>query len=130
MVQFQSVGDKFAIFLSSLCVVHCILTPLLLVALPSLSGLALLEDETFHELILLFVVPIGLMALLAGFRHHKSKSVFVIGVLGLVVLAVAASLPHDIVSETGETLLTVAASVLIVFAHIRNFSLRHRQCEH
>ena len=50
----QTRTDKLAILLSSMCVLHCLLTPILLIAIPSLAGVALLNDETFHRVMLFF----------------------------------------------------------------------------
>lgn len=43
----QEYTDNFAIGLSMLCAIHCLLLPLILVALPSLGALQL-QNEAFH----------------------------------------------------------------------------------
>ena len=131
MPRIQEVGDKIAIALSSLCVVHCVLTPLLIIALPTFGGLAILDHEVFHQVLLFFVVPVGLVALLAGYRHHKNGKVLSCGLAGLFLLTLAGTVAHDIAGEEGETVLTIIASLFIVIAHIQNFRKRNLiRCEH
>ncbi|WP_241737496.1 MerC domain-containing protein [Neptunicella marina] len=123
-MQLQVLGDKTAIFLSSLCVIHCILTPILVIAIPSLGGVFWLEHEVFHNLLLFFVVPVGLLALMAGYKHHHNHKVLLCGLTGLVMLTLIAIAGHDFLNERSETLITLLATVFILFAHIKNFQLR------
>lgn len=125
MPRIQATGDKIAIALSTLCVVHCILTPVLLIALPALGSMAIFEHELFHQILLFFVLPVGLIALTAGFRHHRNLATFAYGLSGLALLTAAGTFAHDLVGEVGETVLTVIASILIVYAHIQNYRQRH-----
>ena len=117
----QRLGDKFAIALSSLCVIHCLATPLILIILPSLGALVADSHELFHQVILFFVLPIGVLALLAGYRHHHNRTILLIGLAGLGLLLIAAFFGHDYFGETGETALTIFASLIIATAHLRNF---------
>lgn len=124
MKKIQHLGDKTAISLSLLCLVHCLLVPVFLIAVPSLGAFWFLEHDTFHLLLLYFVVPIGLVALMMGYRHHRRGYVLAIGVLGLIVLGSISILGHEIIGEKLETLLTILASCLIIIAHIKNLKLR------
>lgn len=125
MSRFQAAGDKFAIALSSLCVVHCILTPVLVIALPTLGSMAVFDHEVFHQVLLFFVVPVGLIALSAGYRHHRNNATLACGLFGLILLTLAGTVAHDNAGEIGETILTIIASLFIVYAHIQNFRQRH-----
>ena len=73
-----------------------------------------------------FVLPVGLFALIAGYLHHHTRTVLISGCAGLGLLLLAALFGHDYLGETGEISLTVAASIMIAVAHIRNFQLRPR----
>ncbi|OFC70340.1 MerC domain-containing protein [Alteromonas confluentis] len=127
MPRIQAIGDKIAIALSSLCVVHCIITPILLIALPALGGVAFLDHEVFHQILLFFVLPVGVIAITAGYRHHKSAAILGSGLLGLLLLTLAGTIAHDLVGEIGETVLTIVASLFIVYAHIQNYRQRHHR---
>lgn len=123
-MQLQVLGDKTAIFLSSLCVIHCILTPILIIAIPSLGGIFWLDHENFHNILLFFVVPVGLLALIAGFRHHHNTKVLLCGLVGLVTLTLVALFGHEFLNEVSETCMTLLATAFIVVAHLKNYQLR------
>lgn len=114
-------ADKVAIGLSFVCALHCLL-PLALALVPS-AAIFGLDDELFHRVLLLGVLPVSAFALLSGQRRHKDKTVLAIGVTGLIILIVAAAIGHELFGETGERLITVSGSILVAISHLRNFQL-------
>ena len=56
MNKLQVSADKTAVVLSIACALHCLVLPLALVLMPSIATLSL-ADESFHQMLLLFVVP-------------------------------------------------------------------------
>lgn len=118
-------ADRSAIFLSSLCVVHCLILPIVLIALPAMTSLAFFSDERFHTWLLFGVIPISLFAVLFGYLHHRSLRVVVIATCGIMILLFVAILGHEFWGEKGEVAATVFGSVLVAYAHIKN--LRHRR---
>ncbi|GGF59516.1 MerC domain-containing protein [Alteromonas lipolytica] len=116
----QVLGDKFAIALSVLCLLHCLITPLVII-MPAIGGVIALDHGQFHEFMLFFVVPVGLVALGLGYRHHRSLVVLAGGLTGLSLLALAVLLGHDSLGGNGELILSVSGSLMIVLAHIQNF---------
>lgn len=117
-------GDKAAVGLSVLCLVHCIATPFLLVTLPALPGLAFLEGEILHMLLLFAVLPISIVSLVMGYRLHRRVRSIMIGGLGLAVLVAAAFLEHDIANKTIAVMLTATGAVLVAYSHVLNLRLR------
>jgi len=129
MPKVQFISDRLAMLLSSLCVIHCLLTPILLISIPALAGVSILNDETFHQILLFFVLPIGVFALSLGYLHHKNKWVVFAGVFGLTLLSSPLlvewiGLGHEVLGEHGEVIITVIASFIIVGAHLINYRLR------
>ncbi|MDP6881440.1 MAG: MerC domain-containing protein [Alteromonas macleodii] len=129
MPKVQFISDRLAMLLSSLCVIHCLLTPILLISIPALAGVSILNDETFHQILLFFVLPIGVFALSLGYLHHKNKWVVFAGVFGLTLLSSPllvewVGLGHEVLGEYGEVTITVIASCIIVGAHLINYRLR------
>lgn len=122
MIKASQLGDKFAISLSALCSIHCLATPILLAALPSLTGLALL-DEAFHSWMVLAVVPCSLLSLLIGCKEHRQGSVAWLGLLGIAILLAPLVLGHETVGEWGEKALSVVAAIVIALAHWKNYRL-------
>lgn len=126
----QSLLDKLSIGASVLCAVQCIATPLLLAVYPSLWFLP--EDEhAFHLALILFILPMSVIAGFSGCKQHKDPRV-VIGIsTGLALLVLTALFGHDLVGETGEKVATILASLILAFAHLRNYRLcRARSCQH
>ncbi len=116
----RSVADRAAIGLSLACAVHCLALPLLIVALPALSAMGL-ADEAFHEWLILLVVPISAFALIAGCRRHRSVTIPLVGLAGLLLLGAPIALGHEVVGEFGERALTLLGSATVALSHWWNF---------
>lgn len=116
-----SIADKVAISLSSMCVLHCFLTPLLLVSAPSLAILGL-DSEWFHIWMVIGVLPISLYGLKLGCKQHKQANFFRLGVVGMLFLVSALFVEDRLFGEAGERILTLLGSVLIVVAHYLNYT--------
>jgi len=114
--------DKTAVALSGLCLIHCLLLPLAIAVFPVL-GLSFVSHETFHQLILIVVLPTTVIALGVGVARHRSRSVAVLGLAGIAALIAAAFLVHEIGSESMERWVTVGGGLVLAAAHIRNFQL-------
>ena len=114
--------DKAALSLSLLCIAHCLLLPVLVSLIPVLAVLPL-EDELFHRLLVLLVLPTSLVGLSLGCKKHKRWHVFFWGASGVSIVAFAAFFGHDIAGEFGEKLLTLIGSIVIVWGHIQNYRL-------
>lgn len=121
--------DKVAIALSLTCAVHCLLLPIALLILPTLAATTL-GDESFHQWMLLAVLPTSLFALTMGCRRHRNMSVLTISLSGLATLILAAIFGHDLLGESGEKVISLLGTSLIVIGHYKNHMLcRHRQCD-
>jgi hypothetical protein len=121
--------DHIAIALSSICIVHCLALPILVALLPVLA-LSWGNDGHFHALMLWFVVPTSLLGFAFGFHAHRGKAIVLLGATAIAVLAFVAFRGHDVWSATTETLVNVAASVLLAVAHWKNFRAVRRAHHH
>ncbi|MCH2155566.1 MAG: MerC domain-containing protein [Opitutales bacterium] len=141
--------DSLAIGMSMLCAVHCLLTPLLIVALPIIAT-TFWVSTNFHLWMLLLVVPTTSLAVFMGCRRHKDDAVFLLGVFGLACLvsitiyemwghsqiAAGGYCPHCAAVAEGDlfnaiTGFNVLGGVLLASAHTRNFMLcRRARCAH
>lgn len=110
--------DKLGIFLSGLCAIHCLLTPILLIALPVFGEM--FESEWVHGLMAVFILPIGLYAFWSGYKHHRQTKVFALGVAGLLFIVSELVLPHEIIHDVGHHVFTVIGSTLLITAHYLN----------
>ena len=124
----QKFSDKFAISLSVLCVLHCLLFPSLLVLFSSFISLNI-DSETIHYLLLFLVVPASFFALFVGLNNHKNPLIFVTGIVGILILISATVIDILILSFSSETILTIFGSFLVSFAHYKNYKLcNHMDC--
>ena len=118
----QMVTDKFAIGLSLICAIHCLALPLLLIILPSMIVLQL-DNEIFHTLIIITVLPVSIFALTLGYKKHKRNWLLIVGFAGLLLLVIAVILGEETTGEFGEKLLTVLGASLVAAGHLWNFRL-------
>jgi hypothetical protein len=130
MKNIQILTDKFAISLSVLCAVHCLILPFLLVALPSLTAVNL-QNEAFHLWMLAAVIPISIYALSMGCKKHQRYRLLIWGLLGLSLMIIALFFGHDIAGEYGEKGFTLLGALLVVISHWGNFKrCKNSNCSH
>jgi hypothetical protein len=113
---FASFGrlDRVAIGLSSLCVVHCCATAILLGLLASAGGF--LGQPIIHEVGLGLAMVLGTVALGRGLREHGFLLPAAVGMTGLAVMGYALTL-----HETGmEPVFTIAGVMILSLGHRLN----------
>ena len=108
------------VFLSGTCMVHCMLLPFAVAAFPFLQ-FDVLEEETFHVLMLAVVLPTSLGAFLFGAYRHRDVKTIALGLTALVMLVVVALVGHSYLGYTGERVATTVAGALLAAAHILNY---------
>lgn len=125
----QSYFDRFAIMLSGICAIHCILLPIAVSAMPlfvaSIDHDHHLHDFVFHQAILLFILPVSIIALYTGFRSHQQVLPIAIASIGLAFLVTVAlfaekMIESGVMQHEGETILTVFGGVTHAIGHILN----------
>ena len=117
--------DKLAIGISSLCLAHCLVFPVLATLAPGFLALGL-NSESFHLWMVISVIPTSIFALALGCKKHAQISVFIIGMLGLGCLLAALIPVEGFPGEAGEKLLTLCGALMIALAHFKNYKL----CQH
>ncbi len=83
--------DKVAIMMAVVCGIHCLVTPVLLVALPIL-GTTFWANGDFHLWMFALVVPTTLLAVFSGCRKHKDRMVALFAATGLLILGSATAM--------------------------------------
>ena len=110
--------DASAIGLSALCLAHCLALPILAASSPAFSGW--IGTEWVHAAVILIAAPLSALAL---WYPGQSKLVIGLGIAGVLLLGLGlAHWPAGI----GETALTVAGSLALALAHLRNWIGKHR----
>lgn len=113
--------DKFAIILSGVCLVHCLIAPVLVTLLPIFSMTAFVEDLLFHKILLWLVLPTSVVALFLGCRKHKQWLIVGTGVLGMAILVAVALFGHEWFGHTGEKIATSVGGMVLALSHYFNF---------
>ena len=122
--------DKVAVLLSATCMLHCLTFPVLLTLYPVLQG-GLLEEQYFHAMLLVFVIPASVIALTIGCRKHRQLLVVGIGLVGLVILTLTAFWGHDLFGLMGERIVTSIGGAILATSHILNYRYcRSAHCQH
>ena len=125
----QISSDKVAASLSILCVLHCLFMPAFLIVSTGIFALSM-DNEIIHYAILFIAIPVSLYALNKGYKNHKTKNLFFIGITGILILVVAIMLPDSAYQEQFEKILTVLGSILVVYAHYKNYkACKEIECE-
>jgi hypothetical protein len=118
-----SILDHVAIALSGLCLVHCLLLPVIIVAVPLLAQL---NETHFHAQMLLVVVPVSLFAFAHGYRRHGNLRIIVGGIAGIALLFTGGTVAHANYGPLADILLTVAGSLVLATSHyFNNRLMRH-----
>lgn len=96
--------DGFAIGASSLCLVHCLVLPALLVMLPAVAAFIALP-KSFHLWMLVAAVPASGLAIGIGYRRHRRWIPVALAATGLSFLGAAELLFHGAAPEAWPAVL-------------------------
>ena len=120
-------ADRLGVWTSSLCVVHCVLTPVLISSSAVLAHF-LPAEEKVHRSLALLVALFGAIALLVGFRKHGRRRILILMSAGLGCIAAAAWFGDKLPSHGYEVAITMVGSALMITAHRFNHTFC-RSCE-
>ena len=113
-------ADVLGMVLSGTCMVHCMLLPFAVAAFPFLQY-DVLEEETFHILMLVVILPTSLGAFVFGAWRHRDMKTIALGLTALAVLIVIAFFGHTYLGYLGERIATTVAGALLAAAHVLNY---------
>lgn len=111
--------DKFGVFTSLLCAIHCSLLPIISSLLP-LSGLSFFEKPEVEFSFIGLSLLIALYSLIPSYiKVHKTKTPSLIVLFGFGLIA----LGHIFHAESLEAYTSTFGALSIAYAHILNISL-------
>ena len=115
--------QKISIWLSSLCLIHCLITPFIIILLPSVSGFF----SGWVEALLIFaVVPISSVAFFPIWVKHKNKTRLVEFLAGISIVLLVQLFYHNLdhsgfhFDQIVETIFMVVGTGLIAYATYKN----------
>ena len=117
--------DRTAVGLSTLCVLHCLALPLLIVVAPFLGQFA---EGHLHAQMLVIVLPLSSLALTLGFRRHRSLQIIAAGVVGMLLLTLGGTVMHDQFGIVADRIFTISGAIILSVSHWFNSRSGH-QCE-
>jgi hypothetical protein len=124
-------ADRLGVWTSALCVIHCIVTPIL-ISLSAVSAHFLPSEERTHRSLAVIIATLGALALVKGYRSPRSLRVLFLMISGLGCIFAGAYWGDRLPSHRYEVLVTLCGSSLMIAAHRlnRTFCRNCRSCVH
>jgi hypothetical protein len=121
------IWDKFGICASTLCLIHCIATPIIILLFPSIDSF-LGNTHIVHEIFAVIVISLVVIAVYPQCRKHGHKDIIAFAVIGSALIITAIFMFEE--NITLHYILTIAGSISLITAHVKNMKLRHNKCDH
>lgn len=109
--------DRWAMWLSAACVVHCLATTILVAVLSTAGGM--LGNPLIHEGGLAIAIVLGCIAFGRGIVVHRRALPIVLGASGLALMAAALFVAHD-GGHLAESMLTIIGVAVLAAGHALN----------
>ena len=120
-------ADRVGVVASSLCIGHCILTPVVL-SLGPMWAHFLPGEEIVHRTMAVLVALAGLIAFVRGYRVHGRPAVGLLFASGVALIAFTAVWGDDLPSHLVEIIITLAGGLLMIGGHWLNHTFCKACC--
>jgi hypothetical protein len=112
-------SDRLGIYASVACVVHCMVTPVLLSFSVVFAHLLPSEKRT-HRTLAVAIAALGAIALIRGLRRHRRGIVAWLMAVGLACIFLTAIFGDKLSRHWMEVAITLAGSIAMITAHRLN----------
>jgi MerC mercury resistance protein len=112
-------ADGLGIIASALCMVHCVLTPVVL-SLIAVWAHYLPSEERFHRILAALIATFGAVAIIGGYRRHRRCRVLLLMSVGLVLIFAGAYWGSRLPSHLAEVAVTMVGSCFMIAGHFLN----------
>ena len=109
-------ADQLGIWASGFCMVHCLLTPVVL-SFSAVSAHFLPSEERTHRVLAVSIAFVGALALVKGYRNHRRRYVPLLMVIGLAFISAGAWYGDHLPSHAAEVAITLIGSGFMIAAH-------------
>jgi hypothetical protein len=120
--------DFWGMLISVVCVIHCLAIPIILLLFPLLSRELLPQEDMTHAILLGFILGVGGIAFITGYRVHGQWRPVAWLVAGLGLAVFATFFVHDKLGHTWEPIFAIGGSLCLARAHYLNHQCK--KCEH
>ena len=120
IARFHRHADLAGATASAVCLVHCLLTPVVISLFPDIIPY-LPGDAWFHRLLAVGVVLLGVAGFVPGYKLHGRRSLLGLVAAGIVLILIVAWSGEGL-NRRVELALSVGGSMLLVTAHLLNRS--------
>jgi uncharacterized membrane protein YfcA len=111
--------DRAGVIASTACLIHCLVTPVVL-SLSVVYAHFLPSEEHTHRVLAVFIATLGALAIVFGYRRHRRSSVLTLMSIGMVLIFAGAFFGDRLPSHAAEVLVTLAGSCCLIAAHRKN----------
>lgn len=109
--------DRLGVGLSGLCVIHCLVLPIMVSLLP-LYPVAEDIHEWSHPILLILIIPAAYFSLRSG---NATRFAMVLLISGVMLLLLAWGFHDAFDDRNGEFLLTLSGSIMLITGHWLTF---------
>lgn len=115
--------QKISIWLSSLCLIHCLITPFIIILLPSVSGFF---SGWIEGALIFAVIPLSSVAFFPIWVKHNNKTLLIEFLAGIFIVLLVQLFYHDLdhsgfhLNQIVETIFMILGTGLIAFATFKN----------
>ena len=117
------IWDKLGLCTSILCLIHCILPPVLMLFLP-INTFSFLQTEYIHDILSVVVITSIAFAVYPTCKEHGHLDIIITAVLG-VIFVIGAGFTHQ---PKIHMALTMIGSIFLIISHVKNIKVRHGKC--
>ena len=96
----KPVFGQISIFLSSLCIAHCLATPFILILLPTLSTFF---SETLERILILLVIPLSLVGFMPRWMAHRNYTNLLLYTFSILLILISQFVLHGTHSHDAIT---------------------------
>ena len=123
--------DHLGIGVSVLCLVHCLLLPVMLIFFPAIKSLTEGIDAHFHEIFYFFIMFISLVSFIPTYLKSKRIFFMINPAIALTLMSIAhfgTEMGFFGVSTWPEVLLTSSGGLFLIYTHYHNIKFC-KQCK-
>ncbi|RME16303.1 MAG: MerC domain-containing protein [Bdellovibrio sp.] len=121
----RALWDRLGVFVSGLCIIHCLSLPILLAFFPQIKKKFFPKEDFTHMILLAFILGFAGAAFLSGYHVHGEKKPVIFMSIGVLIVIFATYFAHNLLGHYWEPVLAIIGSLFLIYAHILN----HKHCK-